>query len=123
MVRDQLWVWEFFVNRAIRRLLEHQARYGLLAVIAYLVSSVAVQIFTALLVMSVLELLGVLQDGLFLLGVAPVLLAITPLFWSSGLLLFEYQLYYSRMYWLWGVKGFPIRNSLRAWVQFGEQNS
>jgi hypothetical protein len=123
MVRDQLWVWEFFVNRAIRRLLGYQARYGLLAVIAYLVFCLALMTFTALLVMGALELLGVMQDGLLLLFLAPIGFAIVPLFWSSFLLLFEYQLYYGGAYWLLGVKGFPIRESLRAWVQFGEQNS
>ena len=120
MVHDQLWVWEYFVNRAIRRMLGHDAQYGILAILAYLLGSMALMVTAGILCMGFFELAGLSNDGLFLLAISPIILAVAPTCWTSMYLFFEYQLYYTGTYRMLGIKGFPIRNSVKKWVQFGE---
>lgn len=120
MVYDQLWVWKYFVNRAIRSMLGHDAQYGILAILAYLLGSTALMAAAAILGMGLFELVGLKNDVLFMLAMSPVILAVVPTIWTAGYLFFEYQLYYTGLYWMLGIKGFPIRNSVKKWVQFSE---
>lgn len=118
MVHDQLWVWEYFVNRAIRRMLGHDAQYGILAILVYLLGSTALMAAAAILGMGFFELVGLKNDGFLMLAISPIILAVAPTFWTSGYLFFEYQLYYTGVYWMSDIRGFPIRDSVKKWVQF-----
>jgi hypothetical protein len=124
MVRDQLWVWEVFVNRAIRLLLRNQSRLGLVGVLVHLLSAMILITFFCLLATTAFQFLGLKSDEIVLFFVAPLVLAIAPTFYATFLLIFDYQLYLFGGYYflgiLFGCKNRAIRDSIRRWVQYSE---